>query len=159
MKRTAAAVADRSGEARGRVDERLAVLLGESVRDLDLHRELPDAALALLALLALPAALLAVIGIIYGAAVSYAQQDIKKLVAYSSVSHLGFVMLGLFALNPQGIQGGILQMINHGVTTGALFICIGIIYERTHSRMLSDNAALGMWMPIYVTFLVVFALS
>ncbi len=72
-------------------------------------------------------ALLAVIGILYGAAVSYAQRDAKKLVAYSSVSHLGFVMLGLFALNPQGIQGGILQMINHGLSTGALFLIVGMV--------------------------------
>ncbi len=79
-------------------------------------------------------ALLAVIGIIYGAAVSYAQKDIKKLVAYSSVSHLGFVMLGLFALNPQGIEGGILQMINHGLSTGALFLLVGMVYEQTHTR-------------------------
>src|SRR5512138_3071105 len=79
-------------------------------------------------------ALLAVIGILYGAAVSFAQKDAKKLVAYSSVSHLGFVMLGLFALNPQGIQGGILQMINHGLSTGALFLVVGMIYERRHTR-------------------------
>jgi NADH-quinone oxidoreductase subunit M len=79
-------------------------------------------------------ALLAVIGIIYGAAVSYAQRDAKKLVAYSSVSHLGFVMLGLFALNQQGIQGGILQMVNHGLSTGALFLLVGMIYDRRHTR-------------------------
>jgi NADH-quinone oxidoreductase subunit M len=77
---------------------------------------------------------LATIGILYGAAVSYAQKDVKKLVAYSSVSHLGFVMLGLFALNPQGIEGGILQMVNHGLSTGALFLIVGMIYERRHTR-------------------------
>ncbi|RLD05894.1 MAG: Fe-S-binding domain-containing protein, partial [Chloroflexi bacterium] len=77
---------------------------------------------------------LAVVGIIYGAIVSYYQKDIKKLVAYSSISHLGFVMLGLFALNSQGIQGGILQMINHGLSTGALFLLVGMIYEQTHTR-------------------------
>ena len=92
---------------------------------------------------------LAVIGIIYGAAVSYAQTDVKKLVAYSSVSHLGFVMLGLFALNTQGIQGSILQMINHGLSTGALFLMVGIIYEQTHTararrlrRVVEDHAGL-----------------
>ena len=79
---------------------------------------------------------LAVIGILYGAAVALAQKDVKKLVAYSSVSHLGFVMLGLFALNPQGIQGGILQMVNHGLSTGALFLIVGMIYERRHTRLL-----------------------
>jgi NADH-quinone oxidoreductase subunit M len=79
-------------------------------------------------------AVLAVIGIIYGAMVSYAQKDVKKLVAYSSVSHLGFVMLGLFAINLQGIEGGILQMINHGISTGALFLVVGMIYERRHTQ-------------------------
>ena len=78
-------------------------------------------------------ALLATVGIIYGAAVSYAQADVKKLVAYSSVSHLGFVMLGLFALNSQGVQGAILQMVNHGLSTGALFLLVGMIYEQTHT--------------------------
>ena len=92
---------------------------------------------------------LAVAGILYGAAVAYAQKDLKKLVAYSSVSHLGFVMLGLFALNPQGIAGGILQMVNHGLSTGALFLIVGMIYERRHTRDM--NAFGGLWkiMPIY----------
>ena len=79
-------------------------------------------------------AFLAVVGIIYGAIVSYPQKDVKKLVAYSSVSHLGFVMLGLFALNDLGIQGAILQMVNHGISTGALFLIVGMIYERRHTR-------------------------
>ncbi len=92
---------------------------------------------------------LAVIGIIYGAAVSYAQKDVKKLVAYSSVSHLGFVMLGLFALNPQGIQGGILQMINHGLSTGALFLVVGMIYERRHTRDMDAFGGLWKVMPVY----------
>jgi len=102
---------------------------------------------------------LAVVGILYGAAVSYAQQDVKKLVAYSSVSHLGFVMLGLFALNPQGIQGGILQMINHGLSTGALFLIVGMIYERRHTRDL--NAFGGLWkiMPVYGTLTLIVTLS
>ncbi|MFH1524248.1 MAG: NADH-quinone oxidoreductase subunit M [Chloroflexota bacterium] len=104
-------------------------------------------------------ALLAVIGIIYGAAVSYAQKDIKKLVAYSSVSHLGFVMLGLFALNPQGIEGGILQMINHGISTGALFLLVGIVYEQTHTREFSVYGGLWKVMPIYGTVMLIVALS
>lgn len=87
------------------------------------------------------------------------QSDIKKLIAYSSVGHMGFVTLGIFLLNEAGIKGAILQMLNHGITTGALFICIGIIYERTHSREISDNSALGMMMPLYVLFLGIFSLS
>ena len=104
-------------------------------------------------------ATLAVIGIIYGAAVSYAQQDIKKLVAYSSVSHLGFVMLGLFALNPQGIQGGILQMINHGISTGALFLLVGMIYEQTHTRDFDVYGGLWKIMPIYGALTLIVSLS
>jgi NADH-quinone oxidoreductase subunit M len=104
--------------------------------------------------------LLAVIGILYGAAVSYAQQDVKKLVAYSSVSHLGFVMLGLFALNPQGIQGGILQMINHGLSTGALFLIVGMIYERRHTRDMDAFGGLWKVMPVYgVLTLILFLAS
>ena len=104
-------------------------------------------------------ALLAVIGIIYGAAVSYAQKDIKKLVAYSSVSHLGFVMLGLFALNPQGIEGGILQMINHGLSTGALFLLVGMVYEQTHTREFSVYGGLWKVMPIFGTVMLIVSLS
>lgn len=104
-------------------------------------------------------AALAVIGIIYGAAVSYAQKDVKKLVAYSSVSHLGFVILGLFALNPQGIQGGILQMINHGLSTGALFIIVGMVYERRHTRDMDDFGGLWKVMPIYAALTLVVTLS
>ena len=104
-------------------------------------------------------ALLAVIGIIYGAAVSYAQKDIKKLVAYSSVSHLGFVMLGLFALNPQGIEGGILQMINHGLSTGALFLLVGMVYEQTHTREFGVYGGLWKVMPIYGTVMLIVSLS
>jgi NADH-quinone oxidoreductase subunit M len=104
-------------------------------------------------------ATLAVIGIIYGAIVSYAQTDAKKLVAYSSVSHLGFVMLGLFALNPQGIQGAILQMINHGLSTGALFLLVGVIYERRHTRELAQFGGLWKVMPLYGTFMLIVALS
>jgi NADH-quinone oxidoreductase subunit M len=102
---------------------------------------------------------LAVIGILYGAAVSYAQRDMKKLVAYSSVSHLGFVMLGIFALNPQGIAGAILQMVNHGLSTGALFLIVGMLYERRHTR---DMAAFGgVWkmMPVLGALALIVALS
>lgn len=102
---------------------------------------------------------LAVVGILYGAAVSYAQQDVKKLVAYSSVSHLGFVMLGLFALNPQGIQGGILQMINHGLSTGALFLIVGMIYERRHTREMDEFGGLWKIMPIYGAITLIVTLS
>ncbi len=104
-------------------------------------------------------AALAVIGILYGAAVSYAQKDVKKLVAYSSVSHLGFVMLGLFALNPQGIQGGILQMVNHGLSTGALFLVVGMIYERRHTRDMDAFGGLWKVMPIYGVLTLIVALS
>ncbi|HEY5572965.1 MAG TPA: NADH-quinone oxidoreductase subunit M [Anaerolineales bacterium] len=104
-------------------------------------------------------ALLAVIGILYGAAVSYPQRDVKKLVAYSSVSHLGFVVLGLFALNPQGIQGGILQMVNHGLSTGALFIIVGMIYERRHTREMDAFGGLWKVMPIYAALTLIVALS
>jgi NADH-quinone oxidoreductase subunit M len=104
-------------------------------------------------------ALLAVVGILYGAAVSYAQKDVKKLVAYSSVSHLGFVMLGLFALNPQGIQGGILQMVNHGLSTGALFLIVGMIYERRHTRDLEAFGGLWKVMPMYGALTLIVTLS
>jgi NADH-quinone oxidoreductase subunit M len=102
---------------------------------------------------------LAVIGIIYGAAVSYAQKDVKKLVAFSSVSHMGFVMLGLFALNPLGLSGGLLQMVNHGLSTGALFLLVGMIYERAHTRDI--NAFGGLWKitPLYGTLSLIVVLS
>ena len=104
-------------------------------------------------------ALLAVIGILYGAIVSYAQRDVKKLVAFSSVSHLGFVMLGLFALNPQGLQGAILQMINHGLSTGALFLIVGVIYERRHTRELAEFGGLWKVMPLYAALTLIVTLS
>jgi NADH-quinone oxidoreductase subunit M len=104
-------------------------------------------------------ALFAVIGIIYGAAVSFAQKDVKKLVAYSSVSHLGFVMLGLFALNAQGIEGGILQMINHGLSTGALFLLVGMIYEQTHTRELAVYGGLWKIVPVYGSIMLIVSLS
>jgi NADH-quinone oxidoreductase subunit M len=104
-------------------------------------------------------ALFATIGIIYGAAVSYAQSDVKKLVAYSSVSHLGFVMLGMFALNEQGIEGAILQMINHGLSTGALFLLIGMIYEQTHTREIKVYGGLWKITPIFGTIMLIASLS
>lgn len=104
-------------------------------------------------------ALLATIGIIYGAWVSYAQADVKKLVAYSSVSHLGFVMLGLFALNPEGVAGSILQMINHGISTGALFLLIGMIYEQTHTREIKVYGGLWKITPVFGVFMLISALS
>jgi NADH-quinone oxidoreductase subunit M len=93
--------------------------------------------------------LLGLIGILYGAWVSTVQPDLKKLIAYSSVSHLGFVMLGIFALNAQGLEGGILQMINHGLSTGALFLLVGMIYERRHTRMIADFGGLWAIVPAY----------
>lgn len=102
---------------------------------------------------------LATIGILYGAAVSYYQKDVKKLVAYSSVSHLGFVMLGLFALNAQGIEGAILQMINHGLSTGALFLMVGMIYEQTHTREIAVYGGLWKITPIYGSLMLIVALS
>jgi NADH-quinone oxidoreductase subunit M len=104
-------------------------------------------------------ALLAVIGIIYGAWVSYAQTDVKKLVAYSSVSHLGFVMLGIFALTAQGISGGILQMVNHGLSTGALFLIVGMLYERRHTRDLDAFGGIWRVMPVYGALSLIVTLS
>jgi NADH-quinone oxidoreductase subunit M len=104
-------------------------------------------------------AVLSIVAIIYGAYMALAQADLKKLIAYSSVSHMGFVTLGIFTLNVQGIEGAVMQMVNHGITTGALFLCVGAIYERTHSRMIVDNGGLAKPMPRYATVLVIFALS
>ena len=102
---------------------------------------------------------LCVIGIIYGALVAWVQQDIKKLVAYSSVSHLGFCMLGLFALNTIGIQGSVLYMINHGLSTGAMFLVIGMIYDRYHTRDINQLSGLAKRMPIMAFFFVLFVMS
>jgi NADH-quinone oxidoreductase subunit M len=102
---------------------------------------------------------LAVIGIIYGAWVSTVQPDIKKLVAYSSVSHLGFVVLGLFTLTPQGIVGGIIQMVNHGLSTGALFLLVGMIYERRHTRLISEFGGVWTVMPAFSAVLMLVTLS
>ncbi|NTW44340.1 MAG: NADH-quinone oxidoreductase subunit M [Anaerolineaceae bacterium] len=104
-------------------------------------------------------AILAVIGIIYGGAVAFAQKDVKKLVAYSSVAHLGFVMLGIFALNNEGVSGAVLQMVNHGISTGALFLLVGMIYERRHMRELDAFGGLWKIMPIYAGITMVVTLS
>jgi NADH-quinone oxidoreductase subunit M len=116
---------------------------------------LPDASHAFTPLMVI----LSIIAIIYGAYMALAQADLKKLIAYSSVSHMGFVTLGLFMFNIQGIEGAVMQMVNHGITTGGLFLCVGMIYERTHSRQIADNIGLTKPMPRYATFLVIFALS
>ena len=102
---------------------------------------------------------LGVVGIIYGALVAMVQPDLKKLVAYSSVSHLGFVMIGIFAMNNQGLQGGILQMINHGLSTGGLFLIVGMIYERRHTRLIANFGGLAKQMPILATFFMIITLS
>ena len=103
--------------------------------------------------------LLAIIGIVYGAMVALVQSDWKKLVAYSSVSHLGFVMLGIFALNEIGLQGGILQMINHGLSTGGLFLTVGLIYERRHTREIADFGGLAKVVPVFAAMFLVIALA
>jgi NADH-quinone oxidoreductase subunit M len=102
---------------------------------------------------------LSVIGIIYGALVAWVQPDMKKLVAYSSVSHLGFCVLGIFAMNQTAIEGSILQMVNHGLSTGALFLLVGVVYERRHTRLLADYGGIGRTMPVYTTFFIIAVLS
>jgi NADH-quinone oxidoreductase subunit M len=104
-------------------------------------------------------AALAVVGIIYGAIVSVPQPDMKKLVAYSSISHMGFIMLGLFALNSEGLQGAILQMVNHGVSTGALFLIVGLVYERRHTRLMEHFGGLWKVMPVYAGLTLIITLS
>jgi len=103
--------------------------------------------------------IISIIAIIYGALVTIAQKDMKKVVAYSSVSHMGFVMLGIFALNIDGLRGGLLQMINHGVSTGALFLLVGMIYERTHTRNIGDYKGLMKTMPVFGAFFLITVLS
>ena len=100
--------------------------------------------------------ILAIIGIIYGALVAMVQKDVKKLVAYSSVAHLGFVVLGIFAVTMESVQGAIIQMINHGLSTGALFLLVGIIYERTHTREISDYGGIAKIVPVF-SFALMFA--
>jgi NADH-quinone oxidoreductase subunit M len=103
---------------------------------------------------------LAIIGIVYAALVTLVQKDMKKLIAYSSVSHLGFCMLGMFALNPLGLEGSVLQMINHGLSTGGLFLLVGMIYERRHTKEIAKFGGLAHVMPVYATFtLIIFMAS
>lgn len=115
----------------------------------------PEATLQFVPLISI----LAIIGIIYGALVAMVQRDVKSLVAFSSVSHLGFVMLGMFALNLQGMEGSVIQMINHGISTGALFLIVGMIYERRHTRMIADFGGLSKSMPVFSTFFMIVTLS
>ncbi len=107
----------------------------------------------------IPLAALAVIGIVYGALMSLAQKDIKKLIAYSSVSHLGYCMLGLAAMTPEGATGSAYQMLNHGISTGALFLLFGLLYERRHARLMSEYGGLAKVMPIYSTFFLIITFS
>jgi len=115
----------------------------------------PDASVDFMPLMSI----LALIGIIYGALVAMMQKDVKSLVAYSSVSHLGFVVLGIFALNAQGLSGGILQMVNHGLSTGALFLLVGMLYERRHTRLIEDFGGLWKVIPVFSVFLLIVILS
>ncbi|MCB2203887.1 NADH-quinone oxidoreductase subunit M [bacterium] len=102
---------------------------------------------------------LGVVGIIYGALVSMVQKDVKKLVAYSSVSHMGFILLGIFGMTIEGLQGGLIQMINHGLSTGALFLIVGMIYDRRHTRMIEDFGGLARQIPVFSTFFMIVTLS
>jgi NADH-quinone oxidoreductase subunit M len=115
----------------------------------------PDASFSLTPLIST----LAVIGIIYGALVSMVQTDVKRLVAYSSVSHLGFVVLGIFAMTEESLQGSVIQMINHGLSTGALFLIVGMLYDRRHTRNISDFGGLAKQIPIFSTFFMIVMLS
>jgi NADH-quinone oxidoreductase subunit M len=103
--------------------------------------------------------ILALIGIIYGALVALAQEDVKSLVAYSSVAHMGFIVLGTFALTPQAVSGAVLQMVNHGLSTGALFLLVGVLYERRHTRLLKDYGGIWVKVPIFGSFFIITALS
>jgi len=116
---------------------------------------LPDATREMM----LPMLVLSVIAIVYGAVICLAQTDLKRLIAYSSVSHMGFVTLGMFAFNQHGLEGAILQMINHGVVTGALFLAIGMIYERTHTREIKAYGGLATTMPVFAGFFLLFTLA
>jgi NADH-quinone oxidoreductase subunit M len=115
----------------------------------------PDATIRFVPLISI----LALIGIIYGALVAMIQKDVKSLVAYSSVAHLGFVMLGMFALTTQALTGSILQMVNHGITTGALFFLVGLIYERRHTRLISEFGGVAHVMPLYATVFLIVTLA
>src|SRR5262245_35878657 len=103
--------------------------------------------------------MLAIVGIIYGALVAMVQPDMKKLVAYSSVSHLGFIVLGIFSFTVQGLEGAVYQMLNHGISTGALFLLVGVIYDRRHTRRIEEFGGLANRMPVYAAFFLVVTLS
>src|SRR6202045_2720025 len=103
--------------------------------------------------------LLSIVGIVYGALVALAQKDWKRLVAYSSVSHMAMVMLGMFALNPVGITGSIVQQLNHGISTGALYLLVGVVYERRHTREISEYGGLSKVMPVYATIFLIMTMS
>jgi len=102
---------------------------------------------------------LSIVGILYGALVSLMQKDMKKLVAYSSVSHLGFCTLGIFVLTPMGLSGSVLQQINHGISTGALFLIVGVLYERRHTREIAEYGGISNVMPVYATITLIMFLS
>jgi NADH-quinone oxidoreductase subunit M len=102
---------------------------------------------------------LAVIGIVYGSLMSMAQTDMKKLIAYSSVAHLGYVVLGLFARTGEGASGAVLQMVNHGISTGALFLLVGMVYERTHTRAITDYGGIAAKMPVFTVFFIIVTMS
>ncbi|MBI4417906.1 MAG: NADH-quinone oxidoreductase subunit M, partial [Ignavibacteriales bacterium] len=102
---------------------------------------------------------LAVVGIIYGGLVAMVQTDMKKLVAYSSVSHLGFVVLGIFSMTEEGMQGAIIQMVNHGLSTGALFLIVGMIYDRAHTRQIADFGGVAGVMPVFAAIFLIISLS
>ena len=106
-----------------------------------------------------PMLVISAVAIVYGAYVTLVQTDIKRLIAFSSVSHMGFVTLGIFTLNHSGVEGAILQMINHGIISAALFLCVGMIYERTHSREIKDYGGVARIAPVYSTFLALFCLA
>jgi NADH-quinone oxidoreductase subunit M len=116
---------------------------------------LPDATRFFL----VPMLTLSTIAIVYGAYVTLAQSDVKRLIAYSSISHMGFVTLGIFTLSRSGIEGAVLQMVNHGIITGALFLCVGMIYERTHTREIAAYGGLATIAPVFSTFLALFCLA
>ena len=102
---------------------------------------------------------LSLIAVVYIGLVALVQQDMKKLIAYSSIAHMGFVTLGIFIFNPQGIEGGLMQMISHGFVSGALFLCVGVLYERMHSRMINDYGGVANTMPVFAAFMMLFAMA
>jgi NADH-quinone oxidoreductase subunit M len=104
-------------------------------------------------------ALLGVVGIVYGAVVAIVQPDVKRLIAYSSISHMGFVILGLFSLTSQGLSGGVVVMISHGLITGALFLLVGMLYDRRHTRLIDDYGGIAGVMPIYAGFFLYMAFA